>query len=148
MNIAKTLSVDTLFLGLKSNTKNELIAEMVDKLMAVGKVSDRETLLQALYAREKKMSTGMQNGIAIPHAKTAAVDSLVAAVGIHREGMDFNCMDGQPAHIFIMAISPINRTGPHIQFLAEISRILSNSDIRDKMLKAASAEELLNLMRK
>jgi len=92
------------------------------------------------------MSTGMQNGIAIPHGKTDAVDQLIAGVGIHRAGVDFACMDGKPAHIFIMTLSPENRAGPHIQFLAEISKVLSRPELRENLLNAATADEILNLL--
>jgi PTS system nitrogen regulatory IIA component len=90
------------------------------------------------------MSTGIQEGIAIPHGKTDAVDELVACVAIKKEGIDFESLDGKPSRIFIMTLSPANKVGPHVQFLAEISRLLKRTEARAQMLSAGSAEELLD----
>lgn len=149
MNLKKVLSCDTISLELKSGTKEGVIEEMTDLLMAAGRikgVEDRKIVLKAVMDREKKMSTGMQNGIAIPHGKTDAVESLVAALAVKKEGIDFGSLDGQPSRIFVMTISPDNRTGPHIQFLAEISRQLNDAKIRDAILNAKSREEIIDLL--
>ena len=146
MNTRKPLSLETICLNLKGSTKDEILAEMVDLLMASGHIRDREAVLKAVTERERRMSTGMQNGIAIPHGKTDSVDCLVAALGIKREGVDFGALDGEPSNIFVMTVSPNSRTGPHIQFLAEISRPLNDASIRAKLLAATSREEVLNLV--
>ena len=149
MNLKKVLSAATITLSLKSTTKEGVMEELVDLLMAAGKIrdlKDRKEALKAILDRESKMSTGMQNGIAIPHGKTDRVDSLVAAIGIKKEGVDFQALDGQPSRLFVMTLSPDTRTGPHIQFLAEISRQLSDAAIRERVLKAATAEEVLDIL--
>jgi PTS system nitrogen regulatory IIA component len=146
MNLKKILTRDSIQPELKAETKSGVIEEMVGFLTASGKFTGKTAAVQAVLAREEKMSTGMQNGIAIPHGKTDAVDQLVAAVGIHRDGVDFAAMDGKPSHIFILTLSPENRAGPHIQFLAEISKVLSRPDLREKLLNAATADEILNLL--
>jgi len=149
MNLKKVLSAATITLSLKSTTKEGVMEELVDLLMAAGKIrdlKDRKEALKAILDRESKMSTGMQNGIAIPHGKTDRVDSLVAAIGIKKEGVDFQALDGQPSRLFVMTLSPNTRTGPHIQFLAEISRQLSDAAIRERVLKAATAEEVLDIL--
>ena len=89
--------------------------------------------------RESKMSTGIQQGIAIPHGKTDAVDELLACVGIVKDGVDFEALDGISSKIFIMTLSPLTRTGPHVQFLAEISRVLTNEEMRIKLINAGSS---------
>ena len=142
----KPLTVETISLDLKGNDKEEILAEMVELLSASGHIRDKEAVLKAVTDREKRMSTGMQNGIAIPHGKTDSVDCLVAALGIKREGIDFGALDGQPSTIFVMTVSPDSRTGPHIQFLAEVSRPLNDASIRAKILSAASREEVLKLL--
>jgi len=96
--------------------------------------------------REKKMSTGLEKGVALPHGKCEAVKELVAAIALKHEGVDFGCLDGQPAKIFIMTLSPLNRSGPHIQFLAEITRLLKNKEKREKILQAQSEEEVLEIL--
>jgi fructose-specific phosphotransferase system IIA component len=136
MNLKKVLSADTVWVDLKADSKQGIIEEMVDRLFAAGKIKDREAVLQAIFDRETKMSTGMQNGVAIPHGKTDAVDTLVAAVGLQKAGVDFDAMDGLPCTIFIMTISPAKRSGPHMQFLAEVSRLIGQPAEREKLLAA------------
>uniref|UniRef100_UPI00356501EE PTS sugar transporter subunit IIA n=1 Tax=Pontiella sp. TaxID=2837462 RepID=UPI00356501EE len=101
-----------------------------------------EAVLEAVMEREGKMSTGMQNGVAIPHGKTDSIKRLVAAVGLNKAGVDFNSMDGEPATIFIMTLSPTKRAGPHIQFLAEVSRLISQPAEREKLLEAKTHGEI------
>ena len=146
MNVKKPLTVETISLDLKGATKEDILAEMVELLTASGHIRDREAVLKAILEREKRMSTGMQNGIAIPHGKTDSVDCLVAALGIKRGGVDFGALDGQPSTIFVMTVSPDSRTGPHIQFLAEISRPLNDASVRAKLLAATSREDILKLL--
>ena len=146
MNLKKPLTVETISLDLKGATKEAILAEMVDLLVASGHIRDRDAVLKAVLEREKRMSTGMQNGIAIPHGKTDSVDCLVAALGIKRAGVDFGALDGQPSNIFVMTVSPDSRTGPHIQFLAEISRPLNDASVRSKLLAATSPDEVLHLL--
>ena len=146
MNLKKPLTVETIRLDLKGATKEAILAEMVDLLVASGHIRDRDAVLKAVLEREKRMSTGMQNGIAIPHGKTDSVDCLVAALGIKRSGVDFGALDGQPSNIFVMTVSPDSRTGPHIQFLAEISRPLNDASVRAKLLAATSPDEVLHLL--
>jgi PTS system nitrogen regulatory IIA component len=145
MNLKKVLSPDTVWVDLKADTKQGIIEEMIDRLVAAGKIKDRDAALQAVLEREAKMSTGMQNGVAIPHGKTDSVKSLVAAVGLNKAGVDFDSMDGVPATIFIMTVSPAKRTGPHMQFLAEVSRLLGSSSEREKLLACRTHNEILTL---
>lgn len=149
MNLKKAISADTITLSLKGTTKDAIIEEMIDVLMAAGKIrdlKDRKDTLKAVLDRERKMSTGMQNGIAIPHGKTDRVESLIAAIGVKKDGMDFGSLDGQPSRIFVMTLSPDTRTGPHIQFLAEISRQLSDPSVRDRILNATKPEDVLSIL--
>ncbi|NLB66607.1 MAG: PTS sugar transporter subunit IIA [Lentisphaerae bacterium] len=146
MNLKKSLTIETISLDLKGAAKDEILVEMVDLLMASGHIRDRDAVLRAIVEREKRMSTGMQNGIAIPHGKTDSVDCLVAALGIKRTGVDFGALDGLPSTIFVMTVSPDSRTGPYIQFLAAISRPLNDATIRTKILAATSREEVLQLL--
>jgi len=145
MNLKKTLTAETISLNLQG-TKDAVLAELVDLLMASGHIRDRDAVLKAVQEREKRMSTGMQNGIAIPHGKSDSVDCLVAALGIKRSGVDFGALDGQPSVIFVMTVSPDSRTGPHIQFLAEISRPLNDPAVRAKLLAATTPDEVLHLL--
>jgi fructose-specific phosphotransferase system IIA component len=146
MNLKKVLSADTVWVDLKADSKQDIIKEMVDRLVAAGKISDREAVLEAIFEREDKMSTGMQNGVAIPHGKTDAVKSLVAAVGLNKSGVNFDSMDGEPSTIFIMTISPLKRRGPHMQFLAEVSRLIGQATERGKLLECKTHHEIYELL--
>jgi fructose-specific phosphotransferase system IIA component len=143
MNPKRILTPETVVLKLESASKEGVIEELIDVLVTAGRIRDRKVALKCVMERERKMSTGLQNGIAIPHGKTDTVESLVAAIGIKKEGIPFDSLDGQPAQIILITISPANRTGPHIQFLADISRSLHDNAIREKVLNAVSADELL-----
>lgn len=146
MNLKKVLTKDSILPHLKAETKSAAIEEMVDFLVWSGNITDRDPVLKAVLSREEKMSTGMQNGIAIPHGKTDSVNQLKVAVAIKPEGIDFDALDGQPCKIFVMTLSPENRAGPHIQFLAEISKLLGSEDLRTKLVEAQNADEILNLL--
>lgn len=146
MNLKKVLTKDSILPQLQANTKPAIIEEMINFLVLSGRVDNRDDALQAVLDREEKMSTGMQNGIAIPHGKTDTVNQLLIAIGIKSEGIDFDAMDGQPCTIFVMTLSPKNGGGPHIQFLAEISKLLGNADLRDQLVNAGSAEEILSIL--
>lgn len=146
MNLKKLLSEDTVILELKGTTKDAIIQEMIDLLVARGRIKDREAALKAVMEREQKMSTGMQHGIAIPHGKTDSVDKLVTAMALKKEGVDFGSMDGKPSTIFIMTISSVSRTGPHIQFLSEISQVLNDPEKRERILLAQSTSEVMDIL--
>ena len=130
---------------LKSRTKREVMAELADLLVADHAVAaeNRDAILTALQEREAKMSTGMQLGVAIPHAKTSAVSGLVTAVALCPEGVDFESLDGQPSRIFVVTVSPPTDVGTHIRFLADISRQLSSEHVRAKLLEAKTGAEMV-----
>jgi mannitol/fructose-specific phosphotransferase system IIA component (Ntr-type) len=96
--------------------------------------------------RERMMSTGLENGIAIPHGKCNSVKKLIVAVGLKPDGVDFECADGQPARIFLLTLSPASRSGPHIRFMAEISRLLQNDNLRSRVLAATTGKEIEALL--
>jgi len=146
MNLKKVLSPDTVWIDLKADTKQGILEEMIDRLLAAGKISDRRAALQAVLDREAKMSTGMQNGVAIPHGKTDTVEGLTAAIGLQKKGVTFDSLDGSPCTIFIMTLSPIKRAGPHMQFLAEVSRLISQPAARDKLLACKTHNEAYELL--
>ena len=143
--LKKLLTKDVIFLDLQADTKEGIIQELVENLVKAGRVQDKESALLAIHEREKRMSTGMENGIAIPHGKTDSVDSLIVAVGRKAEGVDFNSIDHQNSKIFIMTLSPLSHTGPHLQFLAEISKLLRDVHSRQSFLKASTPEEIIRL---
>ncbi|MBP7275514.1 MAG: PTS sugar transporter subunit IIA [Kiritimatiellae bacterium] len=146
MNLKKIITEKTVTLDIRGETKQEIIRELLEVAGAAGFVSDLDGAFDALMERENKMSTAMQNGIAMPHAKTDAVTKLIGVIGLKKDGVDFHSIDGQPTRIFVMTLSPLNRAGPHIQFLAEIGRLLSQEGTTDRILAAASPSDVCELL--
>ena len=143
MNLLDILSPESIIVDLKGESKEEIITELVNSLPVGDAITDRDQVLQAVIDREKIMSTGIGDGIAIPHGKSAAVTELVAAMGTQRRGMDFDALDGEPAYVFFLLVSPANVSGPHIKALARISRLLKNDEFKKKLIEAGSAEEII-----
>jgi len=146
MNLKTVLTKDTICLNLKGTTKEEIVGELLDMLVAAKKIGDREAAYAAIMDRERKMSTGMKHGIAIPHGKSTTVNDLVACIGISNTAVDFDSLDHEPCRIFIMTLSPLEKTGPHLQFLAEISLLFKSSEKRKELLNATSAEAVLKIL--
>jgi len=146
MNLKTVITTDTIELHLKGSTKNEIINELLDILVRTGKISDREGALAAIMEREDKMSTGMKHGIAIPHGKSSSISDLVACIGISEKPVDFDSLDHEPCRIFIMTLSPVEKTGPHLQFLAEVSLLFKSSEKRKEILNAKTPEEVQKIL--
>jgi len=146
MNLKTVLTKDTISLHLKGTTKAEIINELLDILVAANKIDDRKAAYNAVMEREQKMSTGMKHGIAIPHGKSPTINDLVACIGISDEAVEFDALDREPCRIFIMTLSPVEKTGPHLQFLAEISLLFKSAEKRKEILKASSPEEVLKIL--
>lgn len=131
---------------LSSDDKDGIIREMIQILADAHAINDVAAAEQVVFEREKTMSTGMENGIAIPHGKTDTVDCLVVSLGLKPEGVEFECADGQPAQIIVLTLSPASRTGPHIRFMAGISKLLRTKDVRTRLLQCETADEILDVL--
>ena len=132
---------------LLATTKQEAIAELVDLLVADGAIADREKALAAVMDREHTRTTGIGNRIAIPHGKTTAVGELAMAVGLAATPIEFESIDHRPVSLVILVVSPLDQTGPHIQALAHVSRLLSNDQFRHKLMTAPNAHDAMKLIR-
>ena len=144
MKLMEILSSNSTIVDLKGETKEAIIEELVDAL-EVGKViTDKGKVLKAVLEREKVMSTGIGDGIAIPHGKSDAVIRLAAALGTQRRGVEFEALDGEAAYVFFLLVSPANISGPHIKALARISRLLKNDDFKKKLIASSTAEEVIS----
>ncbi len=146
MDLRTVLTLDTVDLHLKGTTKEEIIDELLDVLVKAGKVTDKEAAKECVLDRERKMSTGMKHGIAIPHGKTDSVSDLVACIGISDNPVDFDSLDQEPCRIFIMTLSPVNKTGPHLQFLAEVSLLFKSADKRTQILTTQDKAEVIKVL--
>ena len=146
MNLKSVLTNETICLHLKGTTKEAIINELLDMLVAAKKVDDRASAFTAIMDREVKMSTGMKHGIAIPHGKSPTIHDLVACIGVSDAPVEFDALDHEPCRIFIMTLSPVDKTGPHLQFLAEISLLFKSAEKRQEILNANTAEDVLKIL--
>ena len=146
MTLLDILSHESTIVDLKGETKEEIIAELVNSLHVGDAINDRDKVLQAVLEREKIMSTGIGDGIAIPHGKSDSVVKLVAALGTQKRGVDFEALDGEPAYVFFLLVSPANVSGPHIKALARISRLLKNDDFKKRLISSSSSEEIISVI--
>lgn len=142
----KALTKATVSCELKSSTKEEALEELVWLLEKSGKVIDHKEVLSDIQAREKIMSTGLENGIAIPHAKTDGVKGLCVAVGIKKEGLDFGSLDKKPAKIFVMIASPKTGESPQMQVMSAVAGALKKTDVDEKLLATKTADELYAIL--
>jgi fructose-specific phosphotransferase system IIA component len=146
MMLTRILQPTCVRVPLAGKDKDSVITELVDVLDESGLLQDRQNALDAVFAREKTRSTGIGSGIAIPHGKCTAVRELVMALGIARQPIDFDSVDGKPVSIVILLVSPIDKTGPHIQALARISRLMLDADFKNNLENAASAQAAYQLI--
>ena len=133
-------------LELNASGRDEAIRELVGLLHARHRLRNVEDVVQVVLEREQKMSTSLENGIAVPHGKVASVDRVLVAVGLKQKGIDFKSADGQPSKIIILILSSATQSGPHVRCLAEIGRLLQSEVNRKKILAAKDAETVLRLM--
>lgn len=146
MILTQILQPSCIAAPLKSKDKDSAIEELVNILASAGQVKNAAAALEAVMEREQTRSTGIGSGIAIPHGKSAAVEELVMAVGIAAEPIEFASIDNKPVSIIVLLISPMDKTGPHIQALARISRLLLDEQFKAKLEKASSPEEVYQLI--
>ena len=147
MILTQILRVGCVKVPLESNEKISAITELIDLLDNEGLFRDRQTALDAVLTREQTRSTGIGSSIAIPHGKCKAVKELVMSIGIAKEPIDFASVDGKPVRIILLLVSPVDQTGPHIQALAQISRLMLDENFKGKLENAETAEEVHELIR-
>ncbi|MEE9500120.1 MAG: PTS sugar transporter subunit IIA [Candidatus Omnitrophota bacterium] len=135
-------------INLKSNDKEGVIKELVGLVIKTGQVRprDKESLVKILLDRELLGSTGIGQGIGIPHGKSTKIKSLIGAIGISGEGVNFDSLDGEPTYIFFLLLAPQESAGPHLKALARISRLLKDKYFQDMLKSAKSEKELINFI--
>lgn len=143
MKISELLKQETIELHLKSKTKAEVIDELIDQLDQAGRLNDREDFKRAILAREEQSTTGIGEGIAIPHAKTAAVRTPAIAFGRSLDGIDYEALDGQPSQLFFMIAASEGANNEHLETLSRLATYLMDQDFRNVLLEAKTKEEIL-----
>lgn len=142
MKICDILSVNHIKAELNSETKVDIINELVDLLNDSNQVKNIDEVRSAVLEREKIMSTGVGKGFAIPHAKTSAVEKIIACFGKTKEPVDFEALDGEPVSLIFVLVGQDNMVGPHIKLLSRISRMMSKDEFREAVLNAKTPEEI------
>ena len=147
MYLSELLNENAISLSLKARDKESCIKELVQLLESAHGVNTKGEILSKVLQRESMMSTGIGNGVAIPHGKTRLLDHLVAACGVAPGGMEFDSMDGEPASLFVLLVSPESLRGPHVKALANVSRLLKEESVRTTLRQSGSPQDFLKVLR-
>jgi PTS system nitrogen regulatory IIA component len=146
MKILDALNKETICLDLKATDKNGVLEEMATPAARLTGVA-LEKLVKVLLDRERLGSTGIGGGIGIPHGKLKNLASLVMGFGMSRQGVDFDSIDGRPAHLFFLLLTPEDSAGLHLKLLARLSRLLKNEEFKSQLMRAKNPEEILEIIR-
>jgi PTS system nitrogen regulatory IIA component len=147
MKLSDLVNDKAISTSLKSTTKKEVIKELVGLLEKAHGLRTGGEILEKVVERESTMSTGIGNGVAIPHGKARSIDTLVASCGISPKGIDFQSVDGVAVRLFILLVSPEELRGPHVRALANISRLLKEESVREHLKKCTSPQEFLEVLK-
>lgn len=146
MRLTEILKPANIKIPLAATRKHDAIAELIELLSANGELTDAKKVLYAVLDREGTRTTGIGNGLAIPHGKTTGTDHLTMAIGKPAEPIDFQSIDGRPVTIIWLLTSPPDKTGPHIQALARISRLMTLDRFRAAMNQTKSSQEMFDVI--
>jgi len=142
MKILDILPKESIIAELQGRTKREVLEELADGILEHKPHLDRDKLLEVLFERERLGSTGIGEGIAIPHGKLRDLDQLALSFGRSAQGVDFESMDGKPAHLFFLLVAPENCAGIHLRALAKIARLLKNGSVRKRLGSVGTRDEI------
>jgi len=146
MKIIDMLKVEDIIEELRSGNKMDVLRELVQPFVKSPRKLDCDTTVNVLYEREKLGSTGIGDGIAIPHGKVPGLDELVLSFGRSTAGINFDSMDGKPAHLFFLLMAPENSAGQHLKALAKISKMLKDGIFRNRLTTAKTREDLYRII--
>lgn len=147
MKISDIIQLADILPDLRGRNKKSVLEEMCQALAANHPEVDSHELLEVLTEREMLGSTGIGEGIALPHGKLPNLDSLLISCGRSKAGVDFDAMDGKPAHIFFMVVAPANSVGTYLKVLAQISQLLKSQNVRQELMSVKNAQQMLDIIR-
>ena len=149
LKLSELLVESAVLHDLQGRDKWAVIDVLTDLLVETGQIrpESRNHVRDSLVSREKAMSTGMEHGVAIPHASVPEVERPAVAMGVAPSGVDFQAIDGRPTHLIILLVNPANRTKDHIRTLAEIARLLSSREMRDALVASGTSARALEIIR-
>jgi len=148
MNIFSLLNTDTVLPNLEAQDKAEILEKMVASLENKVPEGELEKIRHAVIEREKIMSTGVGKGLAIPHGKTAGIEQTYAAFAILRDPVDYDAIDDQPVDMVFLLVGPQSSNSLHIKMLSRISRLMNNSDFRERLRECTTSEEIIEQFKK
>ena len=148
MKIMDFLYPEAITIDLKAQDKKSAITELVDLLSKSKKLKKPGDVIEAILEREKLGSTGIGQGVAIPHGKTNAVSEQIGAFGVSQKGVEFNSLDGEPVHLMFLLVGPVEVAGQHLKALARISRLFKDKFFRQALKDAASVDEIIKIIKK
>lgn len=147
LTVNEILDPQCVVVPLNASTKREAIDQLVDAMAAAGRISDAAAVKKAVWDRELQRSTGIGEGLAIPHGKTSAAPRLTLAVGRLAQPIDYDSIDRKPVRLVVLLVSPPDRTSEHIQALGRISRLMTSAEFRERVYAAATPTDLVELFR-
>ncbi len=146
MKITELLSKNSINLNLPDGNKMEIIDTLLESMYRTGNISDEKQFKDAILSREEEFSTGIGEGIAIPHGKSPSVKRATLVAGVHHKGIDFESLDGQPSKLFFMIAAPEGENRLHLDVLARLSTLLMDEAFKEKLLSAKTADEFLKII--
>ncbi len=147
MKISDILTEDFVVVGLDVSTKEDAINALVDIIAKSEKVKNANKVREAVFEREKIMTTGVGKGFAVPHGKTDAVTDIVAAFAVTKKPIDYESLDGEPVRLIFLIVGRDNMVGPHIKLLSRVSKLMNDNNFREKLLNAKTPREVVELFK-
>lgn len=146
MQLDQIFKVEFINANLVARNKDEALAELVNTIIRGGLKLNYSSIIEILKQREKLGSTGIGDGVAIPHGKVAELDDIVVAFGRSIDGIPYDSLDGKPVYLLFLLLAPENSAGQHLKILAKISKMLKDVNFRKKLLKAKSQSDLYKII--
>lgn len=147
MKLGDVLTESLIKVPLDKSSKEDIIAELIDLIVPTGKLINKENVLKAVQDREKIMSTGIGNAVAIPHGKSPDSPVLTVSMGVTKQDIDFESLDGKPVRIIFMLVGPEKPASDHIKMLSRISRLCNQTAFRKKIIESVAPAEILKMIR-
>lgn len=146
MKLSELLTENLIKVDLESVEKEEVFEELIDLLVRGKCITDREAARAAILEREAKQSTGIGRGVAIPHGKSATITQLTGALGISKEGIEYESLDGEPAQVIFLLLAEENNPGPHVEALAQIATLFKIPGFIERLVAAETPRELYDII--
>jgi mannitol/fructose-specific phosphotransferase system IIA component (Ntr-type) len=145
--LTELLTADRIQVPLGSSTKDDLLRELVELATRGKPPATVEAILRSVHERERELSTGIGEGIAIPHGRTSVIDQIIMSAGVAPRPVDYDALDGKPVDLFFLLVGPESASGAHVKALARISRLLRRESLREQLRSAASSDAFLRIVR-